>query len=165
MIRITLHRYKLNSHGRFGAFSLYDDDKLIYKCNSLEELIVGTKAGCDMAIPVGVYECDLHLSPSKKNGSKKYPNNLLIRVSNINVGKERYILIHIGNTLGDTLGCILLGVVDKDYTGVYNSTKTTQEFYDNLFNLCKKYKYELKQAQVIARLEITSELEDEIVCI
>lgn len=81
------------------------------------------------------------------------------------INKERYILIHIGDGLGDTLGCILLGVVDKDYTGVWNSTKTTQEFYDNLFDLCEKYEYELKQGQVVATLEITSEIEDELVCL
>lgn len=159
MIKLKLKRYKLNEKGCFGELVLYDNDRLVYKCNTLEEINEGLQAKSDLRIPANTYKCDIHFSPSKTNAinNNNYPTNALIRIYNDKVSKFRYILIHIGNFLKDTLGCILLGVVDKAYTGVYNSKDTCKEFYNAFFTLCKKYNKEIKQDNYICDIEIINE--------
>lgn len=156
MVKLTLHRHTLNSKGRFGKFRLWDGDKVVFECDSLEEVKVGTKANSDLAVPCGIYNLKEHMS-NKYSGSPKYKGRLLLLWS-VLVSVLRCILIHNGNTLAHTLGCILLGIADKGLTGVYHSVKTTAEFYTVFWDLLDKKG--LKAEDV--KLYITSECEDEI---
>lgn len=54
-------------------------------------------------IPVGTYKLKWHNSPSMPT------HNPLILLHNINVSESRKILIHCGNTVNDTKGCLIVG--------------------------------------------------------
>lgn len=76
-------------------------------CNSLEPPVTGDGV---VAIPPGVYEIDVTIvSPKYKERSwaKKY-GGIVPTITNV-PGRDR-ILIHPGNTVADTSGCILPGV-------------------------------------------------------
>ena len=76
-------------------------------CNSLEPPVKGDGV---VAIPPGLYEIDVTIvSPKYKERSwaKKY-GGIVPTITNV-PGRDR-ILIHPGNTVADTSGCILPGV-------------------------------------------------------
>lgn len=156
MVKLTLHRHTLNGKGRFGKFRLLDEDKVVYECDSLEEVKVGTKANSDLAVPCGIYRLKEHIS-QKYSGCVKYKGKLLCLYNEL-VSANRTILIHNGNNLSHTLGCVLIGVVDKALSGVYSSVQTNEKFYTIFWDLLDKKG--LKAEDV--KLYITSECEDEI---
>lgn len=82
--------------------------------------------GLDRRIPIGTYNLDWHSSP--KFGK------VLPRLSNENVPKSRYILIHAGNYTHDTEGCLLPGA-SKGVNHVNSSQSKTREIIKHL-NSC-----------------------------
>jgi hypothetical protein len=100
-----LNRIISTGNGTFGA--LIRDDQMF--CMTLEPPIP--------KLPAGTYKCELYDSP--KRGYKVYK---------IDFPQEDGIPleIHIGNTIADTTGCILVGGFDPswrydDMPGVFNS--------------------------------------------
>lgn len=84
-----------------------------FVCFTLEREYEGEERNEGLRIPTGTYNMELYASP-------KFGKVLLI--SNNIVSKERRILIHAGNTLNDTKGCILPGVTcDFETKIVYKS--------------------------------------------
>lgn len=114
-MEMILRRFKEGKNSTIGELTFGS-----FKCYTLENLKEGSESGKDLRIPQGIYKLYWRVSPSK--GKK-------VHVYNDVVPKERYIMIHSGNTEDHTLGCILLG---KTYTNdfVGNSKLALQEFED-----------------------------------
>ena len=89
-----------------------------YFCDTLELpsiSSVGIHKGAKTCIPIGSYRIILNVSP--KFG------RLLPRL--LNVPNFEGVLIHVGNTVKDTSGCILVGFNTK--VGCLSSSKITEE--------------------------------------
>jgi len=101
-----------------GTFSVLLLEGRVF-CVALEETQKTTPY--DSSIPAGNYTCERFLSPTKH-----------IEVWELqHVQNRTHVQIHAGNTLDDTLGCILLGqYFDKlrDNRAVLNSGKTFKKF-------------------------------------
>ncbi|HET8869131.1 MAG TPA: DUF5675 family protein [Aquabacterium sp.] len=90
------------------------------ECWTLEDTVRpdGIKIHGETAIPVGVYQLDVTMSP-------RFGRDLPLL---INVANFTGVRIHPGNTAGDTEGCILVGV-DR----AANSILRSREAFDALF--------------------------------
>ncbi|EPN6821091.1 DUF5675 family protein [Campylobacter coli] len=136
--------------GKFKVFN--DDDKLLFKCFSLEEDKEGVERNKDLRIPEGIYDLKRH-SPSRFENTlrsiTKKDDDTMINVFNEKVPFDRHILIHWGNTDKDTKGCILLGhTKDNNNESIGQSRQACKEFYDLMYG---------KNLEDI-KLEITNEL-------
>lgn len=97
-MKIVILRKVSNRQCVFGQLYLYNDAGfVVYLCYTLElpNLKNTPRVSC---IPAGVYKGKKHKSPS---------NGLCIQLSD--VPNRSYIQLHAGNTVFDTLGCILVG--------------------------------------------------------
>lgn len=124
---------------KYTIGDLYINDKLF--CNTIEDTDRGLKDSMTLtdikakkvygqtAIPTGTYEIDMNtVSPKFKNRSwaKPYGGKLprLIEVKGFDG-----VLIHVGNTAEDSLGCILVGKNTakgkvKESTAIFNQLMT-----------------------------------------
>ena len=108
--------------GKFFCSTIEDKDRGL-NSSMTEEQVRNKKVYGETAIPTGNYTIDMNtVSPKFKNKSwaKPYGGKLprLMRVK----GFEG-VLIHVGNTIKDTLGCIIVGE-NKVKGQVINSTVT-----------------------------------------
>lgn len=103
-MRITLQRISEDQYGTHGE--LRNENGLI--CYTLEHPWKNNKHDIS-CIPPGVYGCIPHDTPA-------HPNVWEIT----NVPNRQAILIHSGNTLADTKGCVLAGL-NKTILGVSSS--------------------------------------------
>lgn len=106
-----------------------------YFCFSIEDAARTTKIKGETCIPLGTYPLGTRFSP---RFSKAY-NHDMIWVQN--VPDFEFILIHWGNTISDTEGCLIIGnkigiVNQKD--AVLNSRATYLKFYDKVINQIKE---------------------------
>lgn len=117
MIKLTLKRIpnligytigKLYVNGEYFCDTLEDQDRGLVQTMPLQE-IKKQKVYGDTAIPKGIYKVDMNtISPKFKNKSWAKPwEGKLPRL--VNVPGYEGVLIHVGNTKEDTLGCILVG--------------------------------------------------------
>lgn len=132
-------RYKGTS---YTIGSLFIDGK--YECDTIEDTdraisnemneseILSKKVYGKTAIPYGKYEITLDtVSPKFKGRSwAKFCNGKLPRL--LNVKGFDGILIHVGNTEKDSLGCIIVGE-NKIKGKVINSTVTFKNLYLKLY--------------------------------
>ena len=132
-------RYKGTS---YTIGSLFIDGK--YECDTIEDIdraisnemneseILSKKVYGKTAIPYGKYEITLDtVSPKFKGRSwAKFCNGKLPRL--LNVKGFDGILIHVGNTEKDSLGCIIVGE-NKIKGQVINSTVTFKNLYLKLY--------------------------------
>jgi len=105
-----------------------------YFCFSIEDATRTTKIKGETCIPLGVYPLATYKSP---RFSKEY-NHDMIWVKNV-PGFE-YILIHWGNTISDTEGCLIIGDkigVLKQKDAVLNSRATYLKFYARVIDQIK----------------------------
>lgn len=125
-----------NSYGTFGR--LFVNDEFI--CYTLEPCSKESRKGYKpFRIPAGTYDLSMNVVSPKYRYRSPYLQfkGRVPRV--LNVPGFDGILIHIGNWLKDTLGCILVG--EKwDFTRLYNSTKA----YLGLFYKLDSFKYPIK---------------------
>lgn len=91
-------------------------------CNTLEDVFREKKIAKETCIPYGKYDIIINMSPKYKR--------LMPRL--LNVPNFEGILIHSGNTIKDTAGCILVGT-RKENTLV-NSRDTFNKLFDRLKN-------------------------------
>lgn len=94
MIEFFLERTVSDDNGTFGILTMQGNNKLCMTC----ELPWKNNQSQISCIPTGTYECIRH-------NSLKFPNTWELR----NVPDRDEILIHTGNTIKDTHGCILVG--------------------------------------------------------
>lgn len=105
-----------------------------YFCFSIEDPARTTKIPGQTGIPDGTYPLGLRWSPKF---SRRYDHDMIwVR----EVPGFEYILIHWGNTIDDTAGCLILGdkigvVRHKD--AVLNSRATYLRFYDRVVDAIK----------------------------
>lgn len=100
----------------------------------LEDPIRDKKVYAETAIPNGSYDVGLRHSP--KFSGKFNHDMLWVK----DVPGYEYILIHWGNTVKDTAGCLLLGNrlgVVSGQIAVLNSQNTYQEFYKKVVESAK----------------------------
>lgn len=86
---------------------LYVDGE--YACDTLEDAVRDVKIKHKTAIPAGRYNVTLNIQSPKFRTKKQYKfcDGYLPRL--LDVPGYEGILIHIGNTVNDTSGCILVG--------------------------------------------------------
>lgn len=100
-MKITIHR-ELITDATIGSLSVISDEgEEIFSCKTLEPKIEGLQRNKRLRIPAGKYGLEWHDSPRFKQR--------LPLLHNIEVSRDRNILIHVGNYLKDTDGCILVG--------------------------------------------------------
>ena len=119
-------------NGEFFCYTLEDTDRYLTQDMSLDE-IKSKKVYGKTAIPKGVYTVDMNtVSPKFKDREWAKPyDGKLPRL----VGVPGYegVLIHVGNTAEDTLGCILVGA--NHFNGkLTNSTVTFHRLMTMLTN-------------------------------
>lgn len=142
-MKVKITRKYLSKTCIVGDFEVLDDeDKVLYKCFSLEEDKEGLESGKDLRVPPGDYNLKRYVDSSfntkgrKEVGGVKVLNDddSIINICNDDVPFERHILIHWGNTDKDTLGCILLGLSkSEDNTSVGRSRLACKRFYDLMY--------------------------------
>ncbi|UOF80648.1 hypothetical protein [Caudoviricetes sp.] len=99
-MKLLLIRETFTNESTIG--SLYINDK--FECFSLEDVVRKEKIKGKTAIPDGVYELIITMSPKFK---RELPRLL-------NVPNYEGVLIHAGNSAKDTDGCILVGTSRKE---------------------------------------------------
>lgn len=116
--------------GQWFSNTLEDKDRGLTQ-NMTEEEISKIKVYGSTAIPTGKYKIDMNtVSPKFKNRPwAKQWNGKLPRLKSV-PGYEG-VLIHVGNTQKDTLGCILVGE-NKIKGQVINSTTTFNKLMELL---------------------------------
>lgn len=115
---LNITRFKEFDDFTLGKLSLIQEDKEIFTCYTLEPKLEGNEANKNLRIKADEYELSWHDSPRFK---ERLPH-----IFNNSVAKHRYILIHAGNYVKDTKGCILVG--DRyDEMGIYNSKATLRQ--------------------------------------
>ena len=119
-------------NGEFFCYTLEDTDRDLTQDMSLDE-IKSKKVYGKTAIPKGIYTVDMNtVSPKFKDREWAKPyDGKLPRL----VGVPGYegVLIHVGNTAEDTLGCILVGA--NHFNGkLTNSTVTFHRLMTMLTN-------------------------------
>lgn len=121
---------KLYIEGTYFCDTLEDPDRGLNDSLSLQE-IQKLKVYGDTAIPIGTYKFNIDvISPKFQYRSWAKPcGGKLPRLENVK-GYEG-VLIHVGNTAKDTLGCILVGQ-NKVKGQVINSTNTFLELYKRI---------------------------------
>ncbi len=97
-MRLILHRHASTEKGTLGWL----ERDGIYECGTLEPA---------EPIPAGEYPISLYQSP------KFHTQVPLLH----DVPGHTWIEIHVGNTIRDTTGCILVGQPDRPAVAVYNS--------------------------------------------
>lgn len=93
-----------------------------FECWTLEDAFHKEKIKHETCIPFGVYDIDLRYSP---RFTQKYGHKMLWLKE---VPGFEYILIHKGNTIKDTSGCILVG---SDIRG--DSLISSKDAYDKFY--------------------------------
>jgi len=116
-----------------------------YFCFSIEDAARTTKIKGETCIPLGTYPLSTRFSPKF---SKAYNHNM-IWVQN--VPDFEFILIHWGNTISDTEGCLIIGnkigiVNQKD--AVLNSRATYLKFYDKVINQIREGEQQIEYAKI-----------------
>lgn len=101
MTKVFLHRVVSSEKGTFGVLILNDTPL----CVTCEDPWNDNKVGIS-CIPFGEYKVSPH-------SSEKYPNVWIVN----GVKGRSAILIHAGNTIKDTQGCILVGEYFTDFSG------------------------------------------------
>lgn len=138
-MEITLKRTYLDSNYTIGNLSIDGE----YVCDTIEDTDRGLSDSMSLteiqskkvygktAIPKGTYEVTLDtVSPKFKDRAwAKFCEGKLPRLSNVK-GFEG-VLIHVGNTAEDSLGCILVGKNTAKGT-VSDSTNTFKRLYSLL---------------------------------
>lgn len=118
---LYIYRWKQSDKGTLGKFELIDEDRVLLKGSTIErEGPDTTESGKNRRIPEGSYNTDVHVSP-------RFKCNLPL-LFNDEVPKNRYILIHWGNSIKDLEGCIALGRSDNGEDFIYKSKDTVKQF-------------------------------------
>jgi len=118
-MRLDIIRVENSKDGVFGVLLI---NKKVF-CVTLEQIDVNNAKNIS-CIPSGVYFCERTISP-------KFGETFNV----VDVPNRTQILFHIGNTIKDTKGCILLGErygTVQGQRGILNSTVAFKKFMECL---------------------------------
>lgn len=144
-MKLLLTRTEKNKHNTIGILSidgiffcntLEDTDRGLKQTDSIEH-IEDVKVFGETAIPTGTYKVDMNTVSPKfkdKEWAKPYEGKLPRLVD---VPGFEGVLIHIGNSEQNSLGCVLVG--EKYGDKLINSTKT----FKQLMNVLTKTKEDI----------------------
>lgn len=105
-MNIQLIRYSLDTKSTLGLM-LIDGD---FACYTLEDKARDKKLAGETCIPEGTYRISLRNEGAQNEKyKKKFPDMHLGMLHLCDVPNFNYIHIHVGNTISDTDGCILVG--------------------------------------------------------
>lgn len=129
-MKLLLKRIALKPNYTIGK--LYVDN--VYVCDVLEDSVrdCNAKVYGETAIPYGTYPITMNVKSPKFSNFAKYPwakkyDGYLPRLEK--VPNYKGVLIHVGNTAADTLGCLLVGQ-NKAVGKVLYSIATFNELMD-----------------------------------
>lgn len=135
---IKLERYSKGQKEILGK--LFIEDKLV--CYTLEDQQRDTHVKGDTNIPTGEYEITLrNLGAMNDTYARRFSaihkGMLWLR----NVPNFEYILIHVGNTSADTMGCILVGTtpVEEMNSEMERSIKGSSAAYQKLYPIVAEH--------------------------
>ena len=141
MLKLTMRRYKQTSKAIFAKLIVEDGKGNILndKLKTLENPVISHVRGADGAIPAGEYNIGMRVSPkfSSKFGGHELPwiyNDVPYEQGG--VPKDRYVLMHHGNTEKDSLACILVVSSTNDTDFGYKSVdamKTLLDLFDKYY--------------------------------
>lgn len=122
---------QLYINGKYECDTLENTDRDLTSSMSLEEIKSKKKIYGNTAIPRGSYKITLDIvSPKFKDRVwAKFCNGKLPRL--LDVKGYDGVLIHVGNKVSDTLGCILVGKNTSNGV-ISNSTITFEKLYSSL---------------------------------
>ena len=144
-MKLLLTRTEKNKHNTIGILSidgiffcntLEDTDRELKQTDSIEH-IEDVKVFGETAIPTGTYKVDMNTVSPKfkdKEWAKPYEGKLPRLVD---VPGFEGVLLHVGNSEQDSLGCIIVG--EKSDNTLINSTKT----FKQLMNVLTKTKEDI----------------------
>lgn len=132
-------------NGEYFCDTIEDIDRKLND-SMTEEEIKRIKVYGETAIPYGTYKVDMNtVSPKFKDRSWAKPySGKLPRL--LNVKGYEGVLIHVGNTAQDSLGCILVGE-NKQVGRVINSTAT----FNKLMNVLLKAKLKGEEIEIVIK--------------
>ena len=119
---------------------IYIDNKFI--CYGLEDAIRAVKMKGETAIPAGKYRLALNTYGAMNVRYKRRFSELHLGMVEIKeIPNFNYVYIHIGNHIGDTAGCILVGksweLIEGDYE-LRQSKKAYLTLYQKLMRMMVK---------------------------
>lgn len=127
-MNILVSRDKNNGDTTIGR--MFIDDK--FECWTLEDQPNEKKVYGETRIPAGTYEIKLRTTGTTHAAySKRFPGMHKGTLHIQDIPGFKYVLIHIGNTDEDTLGCILVGSDVRDWK-LLNSTIAYKKMYPKI---------------------------------
>ncbi|MFD2904636.1 DUF5675 family protein [Sphingobacterium anhuiense] len=119
---------------------LYLDGEFV--CYGLEDAVRENKIKGSTAIPSGKYRLGLNTyGGMNARYRKRFPELHRGMIEILDIPNFSYVYIHIGNNIGDTSGCVLVGnkmaFVDGDYE-IYQSKKAYVTLYEKLLAMMVK---------------------------
>lgn len=126
-MQIKIFRFRYDINFTLGKLFLFDKEKLIYECFTLEPKgPQTTKSNQNQLIPKGKYDLQIVFSTKFQK--------FLPLIFNDEVSKNRRILIHSGNSFNDTKGCILVG---EKLSSKQNQILNSKIAIDKILNFIK----------------------------
>ena len=134
-MKLLLQRFSDNTKQTIGILSVIDTEtaKPVYRCFTIEPPWLNNKKQVS-CIPTGIYK----VLPYK---SKKFGDTLLID----NVPNRLGILIHVGNHVKNTKGCILPNTT----VSFYDSGNITGAASKKALNNLLYYKFDITEKEII----------------
>lgn len=130
MLKMTMNRYKQTKYAIFSKMTIEDGSgKVVGECKTVENPVISHIRGSDGAIPAGEYKVAMRNSPKY---SAKFNHTVPWIYNDIpyeqgGVPKDRYVLMHTGNTEKDSLACILIVTSTNDVDRGFESVKAFKE--------------------------------------
>lgn len=129
-MNIQITRYSIASHSTLGVMLINGE----FACYTLEDKVREVKVMGETCIPAGRYRIDLRKEGSQnKKYLKKFPGVHKGMLHLRDVPNFNYIHLHIGNTIGDTDGCILVGDKANNNTIIAGALSNSTDAYKRIY--------------------------------
>lgn len=134
-MKLTLYRYF--DSGKATSGLLFIDGQ--FQCYVLEDTFRSVKVKGETRIPEGTFEIKLRTEGTHHvEYAKKFPSDHVGMLHLQDVPKFQFILIHIGNGIKDTDGCLLVGNQISKAGTLIDSTEAYKELYKKIAPILKK---------------------------
>ena len=131
MLKLTMNRYKQTNKAIFSVMIIENESgEQVGRLMTVENPVISHLRGSDGAIPAGEYKIGMRVSPkfsAKFNGHKLPWIYNDVPYKDGGVPKDRYVLMHHGNTKDDTEACILVVTYVNDINMGFESVKAMKK--------------------------------------